>query len=145
MFKNKALLVVILLGAVGGFGLWQYSSRPESQDQQEQTVPESKTYEILYMDAGYSPSPVTIKIGDTVKFVNNSTHTFWPASAIHPTHTVYPGSNITKCNTSEANAMFDACKPLEPGVVWSFTFTEKGKWNYHDHLNPQKYGSIVVE
>ena len=123
----------------------QSDTQEETQTPQGETAPESKTYEVVYTDAGYAPSPITIKVGDTVMFMNNSTQTFWPASAMHPTHTGYPGSNITKCNTSEVATLFDSCMPRDPGASWSFKFMEKGKWNYHDHLNASKYGTIVVE
>ncbi|MBI4114667.1 MAG: hypothetical protein HY445_02390 [Candidatus Niyogibacteria bacterium] len=105
----------------------------------------AETITVIYADNGFSPQAVSINIGDTVRFVNESSRTFWPASAFHPTHTAYPGSDIQKCSTAEASAIFDACKPYAPGETYSFTFNEKGKWNYHDHLNVSKFGSITVE
>ena len=140
MFMNKQIMGVIAFAVVVGVGIYGVQSGYINTKS-----PSVENNEVIYTDAGYDPSPITIKVGDTVKFVNNSSVDFWPASAMHPTHTVYPGSNITKCNTPEANAIFDACKSLAPGVSWSFLFTEKGKWNYHDHLNVSEYGSVVGE
>ena len=69
---------------------------------------------------------------------------FWPASNLHPTHTVYPGSNITKCDTSDRTRLFDACEAMGPDARYSFIFTEVGEWRFHDHINPQATGTIIV-
>ncbi|MBI2143470.1 cupredoxin domain-containing protein [Candidatus Woesearchaeota archaeon] len=89
--------------------------------------------------SGFSPSPLTIKAGDTVTFVNKDSAQHWPASAVHPTHAVYPEAG--GCIGSK----FDACKGLAAGETFEFTFNEKGTWKYHDHLNPSLWGTIVVE
>ena len=99
---------------------------------------------ISFTDAGYAPQAVTIKKGALVTFQNQSSLETWPASAMHPTHTVYPGSDIQKCGTGEATGIFDACRGLKNGETWSFQFNQVGKWNYHDHLTPTKFGSITV-
>ena len=80
---------------------------------------------------GFEPSTLTIKSGDTVEFKNESGEDKWPASNVHPTHELYPG--------------FDAKKPLLPGDTYSFTFTKSGSWGYHNHLEPEIQGTIVVQ
>lgn len=100
---------------------------------------------ITYTDGGYTPATLTVSVGDTVTFKNASSRQTWPASAKHPTHTVYPGSNIQKCGTQEAESIFDACQGIAEGEEWSFTFNQAGTWKYHDHLNPTRTGTIVVE
>lgn len=82
-------------------------------------------------DDGFEPSTLTINAGDTVKFENESSDDAWPASNVHPTHQLYPG--------------FDAKKPLLPGASYSFTFTKTGSWGYHNHLEPDVQGTIVVK
>jgi Raf kinase inhibitor-like YbhB/YbcL family protein len=89
--------------------------------------------------SGFNPSSLTIKTGDTVVFQNNDTELHWPASAVHPTHTVYPESG--GCIGSK----FDACAGLAQSETFTFTFNQKGTWNYHDHLNPGLTGTVVVE
>lgn len=93
--------------------------------------------------SGFTPSPLTIKAGESVTFVNKDTAEHWPASAVHPTHVVYPEPG--GCIGSK----FDACKGLPEGERFTFTFNEKGSWKYHDHLNccsdPAFFGTIVVE
>ncbi|MBI4151358.1 hypothetical protein HY496_00165, partial [Candidatus Woesearchaeota archaeon] len=63
----------------------------------------------------------------------------------HPTHTVYPHSGIEKCGTADEGMIFDACRALAQGETFSFIFTETGSWKYHDHLNPRKTGTVIVE
>ena len=104
--------------------------------------PQTKTIEIT--SSGFNPSPININAGDKVVFLNKDTTSHWPASAMHPTHTVYPGSDINKCGTSEQNNIFDACKGLKQGESFSFTFSQKGSWNYHDHLSPKLFGKVIV-
>jgi plastocyanin len=109
----------------------------------EVIAPAEHTVEMT--SSGFSPNAITISKGDTVTFVNADGGSYWPASAIHPTHTVYPGSNINKCATDERSKIFDACENIKQGESWSFTFNEVGEWNYHDHNNPSRTGTIVVQ
>ncbi|MFH1211252.1 MAG: plastocyanin/azurin family copper-binding protein [archaeon] len=103
--------------------------------------PSSSSYTVEITSAGYSPSTVTVKAGDTVTWLNMDSTPHWIASASHPTHTVYPEPG--GCIGSK----FDACKGLAQGESWSFTFDQKGSWNYHDHLNAQApfFGKVIVE
>lgn len=86
---------------------------------------------VKFTDNGFEPATLTVSSGDTVKFENDSSDDFWPASNVHPTHLLYPG--------------FDAKKPVLPGDSYSFTFEKKGKWGYHNHLTPDVQGTIVVK
>jgi len=155
-----ALVIVIIL--VGGYFLWQSSaSAPSESDtgtpvSNLMPVPGSDTPEMVVgggddaseepvvvsnTDAGFSPSSVTIKKGQAVRFVNNSSkEDVWPASAVHPTHSVYPEKSDADCLGSS----FDACKGLKPGESWEFTFNSMGEWKFHDHLHPSKFGSVTV-
>jgi len=95
------------------------------------TVDDSpKTVTILYTDSGFSPTPMTINLGDTVKFVNQSALNMWVASGPHPTHTNYPE--------------FDQRTSVANGGSYSFIFTKTGTWGYHNHVNAKHFGSIVV-
>ncbi|MBI2454151.1 MAG: hypothetical protein HYV54_01065 [Parcubacteria group bacterium] len=94
---------------------------------------------ITYTDSGYTPASAKIKMGETVKFMNESSKNMWPASAQHPTHAVYPTTGGCLGST------FDACKSVSPGQSWSFKFDIKGDWKYHDHLTPKYFGGILVD
>lgn len=105
----------------------------------------SKTYDVIYTDSGYAPSELAIKAGDTVTFKNQSSHNMWTASAMHPSHTMYSGTSLQQHCPDTANTSFDECKNDQPGTSWSFTFTKKGTWGYHNHVAANRFGKIIVE
>lgn len=104
----------------------------------------SSTHDIEITSSGFSPRTLTINAGDTVTWTNKDSRRHWPASASHPTHTIYPGSSISKCGTSAESEIFDACRGLSAGESYSFIFSEKGTWQYHDHLSTSRTGTIIV-
>jgi len=95
-------------------------------------------------DLGFVPGDISIAQGETIVFKNTGSLTHWPASNFHPTHSVYPGSDARLCGSLEEPFLFDACRPLEPGEKYSFTFFVAGDWKFHDHLRPRYSGRIVV-
>ena len=110
------------------------------------TSPEALLKSIItYYDSGYSPSAVNVKRGDIVVFTNGSSKMMWTASAMHPSHMGYPGTDITKCGTPSQQGMFDACKGYGKGESWEFKFNEIGTWKYHNHLQPNHTGTIMIE
>lgn len=92
---------------------------------------------------GFFPKSLSVSAGANVLFVNKGNKAVWPASDNHPTHTLYPGSSIRKCTSGEI--IFDACQGIPPGGAWSFRFSEKGSWGYHDHISPGMRGVVLVE
>lgn len=124
--------------------------------QDGQTNTSAKTVEVQITDTGFLPQEVTIKAGDTVKWINKTSAKRWPASAMHPTHTKYPGVNYEEEGSYEGSlgcksegiakqGAFDPCKGLAEGESWSFAFSQKGTWAYHDHLVSGQYGKVIVE
>jgi plastocyanin len=88
---------------------------------------------IHYRAHAFYPPDVKIAAGQTVTWINDGEEAFWPAGDDHPTHIVYDGG------------AFDPQAPVGAGKNWSFTFTEKGTWGFHDHLYPRAVGSVVVK
>ncbi|MBI2544978.1 MAG: cupredoxin domain-containing protein [Candidatus Aenigmarchaeota archaeon] len=97
------------------------------------------SHAVAMTSSGFSPSDITINAGDSVKFTNQDSASHWPASDPHPTHNGYPETG--GCTGSK----FDACKALGQGETFEFTFTYKGQWCYHDHLNPNLKGCVTVQ
>ncbi|MBI2669918.1 MAG: hypothetical protein HYX20_02155 [Candidatus Yanofskybacteria bacterium] len=93
-------------------------------------TPKSQTMIINFANGTATPNIVTIKAGDTVKFVNSNSTLHWPASGVHPTHQICPG--------------FDALHGLNNGESYSFKFNEAKTCPWHDHLNPSIKGQIVI-
>jgi plastocyanin len=81
-------------------------------------------------DRGFEPKVLTIKKGQRVRFVTDTSDSFWPASDSHPTHGKYPD--------------FDPEKIIGADESWVFTFEKAGVWKFHDHLNSQFTGKILV-
>ena len=104
-------------------------------------VVDAGQFAVTYTNDGFAPSALTIPVGSSVSFLNNSNRNFWPASAQHPTHRVYPEQTDDDCSGSS----FDACQSIPSNQSWSFTFNEVGEWGYHDHLSPGKFGVIRVQ
>lgn len=85
---------------------------------------------VTYTDSGFAPDPLTVKIGTTVTFVNESSRGMWVASAVHPTHQLLPG--------------FDQLSSAVKGGTYEYMFVKVGTWKYHNHVNPTDTGSVVV-
>ena len=85
--------------------------------------------QVVMMTHQFSPAQVTIRIGQTVQWLNNDSDRHKIASDPHPLH--------SDCIGLESGE-------LENGKGYSFTFTQPGTWRYHDHLNPRSSGSVVV-
>src|SRR3989344_1780204 len=89
------------------------------------------TVQVNYTDTGFMPPALQIKIGQTVRFLNDSSSGMWVASGPHPTHTGYPG--------------FDEGQIVFRGSIYEFTFDKLGTWSYHNHINETKMGTIIVK
>mgnify|MGYP001590098068 CR=1 FL=1 len=108
----------------------------------EQTAPTPIT--VAYTDQGFSPASVTVHVGTTVTFVNQSSKKMWVASAMHPAHTVYSGTSLSQHCPDTANTAFDECVAVSSGGSYSFTFNKVGDWKYHNHVGSSDFGSVVV-
>ncbi|MSR76155.1 MAG: hypothetical protein EXS68_01010 [Candidatus Ryanbacteria bacterium] len=156
---NKFLIGIVVVALIGVGGFIMLTGKEDAQAptgdevmKKEDTTVIEKKEEVMVKETvvkitktGFVPNQVTIKMGEAVRFQNESGDASWPASAMHPTHTMYPGSDIKKCDTTEEPKIFDACRGLADGESWSFVFTEKGAWKYHDHVVSGKFGGITVE
>ncbi len=87
---------------------------------------------VTYTDQGFSPFIAEVKVGSTVKFVNNSSKALWVTSYQHPTATTqsYPG--------------FDEGKSISKGQSYLFTFNTKGVWGYKNLNNAAHLGAVAV-
>jgi len=108
------------------------SPAPAAQSSQVPAPAQNQQKVVTYNGSVFSPSTLTIKKGDSVTFKNTSTGKMSVASDPHPTHTNYPE--------------FDQYKSPERGKSsYTFVFQKTGNWGYHNHLNPDAVGTIVVQ
>ncbi|OGG64440.1 hypothetical protein A3C94_01890 [Candidatus Kaiserbacteria bacterium RIFCSPHIGHO2_02_FULL_55_17] len=147
--KTIGIIVVVVIAFLGGWLL--FSGTPanpvENQVSNGASAPTNNTsiagMTIAYTASGFSPANVTIPLGTTITFVNQTSDRMWAASAMHPTHEVYDGTALEQhCAAGYAGeAPFDQCAATES---YNFTFTKAGDWKYHNHANTAHFGSIVV-
>ena len=107
-------------------------------------APAERRVTVLIDETGFEPKSLEIGQGDTVVFENVGKEPHWPASNIHPTHRMYPGSGSEYCGADDSVTNLDACQPLMPGDVFTFTFQFPGTWRFHDHLSPEFSGKVNV-
>lgn len=156
---NKTITtIIIIIILLGGYFLLKDTSEPipsVSESTNQEPITEPSTLEqpseqlptteenvITYTNTGYSPNTITIKVGETVIFKNQSTNNMWTASGAHPTHFLYSGTSLEEHCPDVSSTAFDQCGS---GNEYSFTFMKSGTWKYHNHLNPSDTGTIVVE
>lgn len=86
---------------------------------------------VTILSSGFSPKEIKIKVGETVTWMNSDSEDHQVNSGPHPVHTVYPPLNTVSL--------------LKPDQQKSLSFPDKGTYQYHDHLNPSQFGSVIVE
>lgn len=106
------------------------------------TVPSTYAALISFTDTGFEPREVTIKKGQKVRFINNSTkYGMWVAAQFHPTHTNYLGRTPSQnCLGSD----FDQCESAKQGEYWDFKFDYVGSWDFHNHVRAIEDGTVNV-
>ncbi len=143
---NKIIAVGVIVLILVSVGYFILKEKPSASDNQkaESNITENSSVNsgdqnnagqkeniVVYTDAGFSPNKIEVAAGSVVVFKNESSSLMWVASAPHPTHTNYPE--------------FDAKKGYEKDANYVFTFSKTGEFKYHDHLNPSRFGAVVVK
>jgi plastocyanin len=152
----KKLIVAAAIILLVGVGVWFLLSRespdnsttipenpnppaqPQSTEAQNQTQSptppatelSTESAKITYVTSGFQTSTLTIKAGQSVEIVNQSSQALYFASDPHPAHTQNPELNIGTIN---------------PGETKQFMPSAKGTWGYHNHLSANHTGKLIVE
>jgi plastocyanin len=138
---RKVIITTVVVVVVGLGGWWLIASMSandmndssnDTTNGQNQAVDEDVEVAatITYTNEGFTPATITVKVGDTIKIVNNAENVMYFASDEHPTH----------LNNSELNI-----GDIEPGSSATVTVASQGTWGYHDHYNASAGGEIIVE
>lgn len=98
---------------------------------------------VTYDGNSFSPSTVTIAAGGTVTFTDTSASGMWVASDVHPAHAQYDGTSRSQhCASGYAGPKpFDQCAA---GTSYRFVFGRAGAFGYHNHLNADATGVVIV-
>lgn len=134
--NNKILLAIIALAVIGIAGFFLFSrnvsQKPESTMQVSPKKAEKQMAEntVEVTSSSFTPQSITVKAGTKVTWVNKSGDVANVSSDYHPTHLLYPPLNLG--NFDNGSSVF-------------LVFDKKGKYTYHNHLNPSATGVVVVE
>lgn len=148
MYNRLLIGIVVLAVVLGGVilvtsqrksGVSQQPPAPQTtpQTQTQGETPQAPTGNQLTQEAivtvtpdGFSPATITVKTGTRVTWVNKGTGVVTVHSAVHPTHLVFPPLNLGE---------------FGDGSSVQLVFDKPGTYKYHNHLNPQMTGTVVVE
>ena len=83
---------------------------------------------ITYTDAGFSPSAITIKSGESITFRNESNAAMW-----------------VKSDVEAGSGGFDAGVSVNKGGMYTFKFTNSGTWSFYNSVTPANKGSVTVQ
>lgn len=101
----------------------------------------SGTVTVTLTAGGFVPSSVTVKKGERVMWVNQTSAGMWVASGVHPAHTVYSGTSLSEHCPDTAGIAFDECGAVN---AYTFVFQKIGMWRYHNHMDAGETGTVVV-
>lgn len=144
-FKILILIVAVLVISAVVASVYQ-KTRPKTEPQPtgetQKIFPEPKPVvlpspgtvleesRVFVTEQGFDKPEVKIKVGGKVTFTNSGQSDHQIASTPHPAHTAYPALNL------------GVIKPFESKAL---VFAKAGTYGYHDHLNPQAQGTVIVE
>ena len=151
------IIIVVLLVAVGAYAFSTNRAVAPAGTQDEiatTSVPVVQEEEdggpaftvITLTDSGFSPATVTVRAGETVRFVNQSSRGMWVGSDDHPTHTEYDGTTTREhcADGAATNGTFDQCASVAAGDSWDYTFERAGTFGYHNHVGASDTGTVIV-
>jgi plastocyanin len=115
-------LVLVLLVAACGSGSTN-TTAPGGGTTAVTTPGSGATVHVTMTNRSYDPATLTIKVGDTVTWVNQDA----------------PQHDVVADNGEFKSQLFDK------GQSFSFTFTTAGTYPYHCTIHPGMVGTIIVQ
>ena len=136
--KKQALLLVVVLAIVVIGAIFFFSGKSDSpgndsgnddnglgnQDDNNQGTPTGSTYNVLIQGFAFNPETITIKVGDTIKWMNTE-------MAKH---------TITSDLGGELNS-----PELSKSQTYSHTFAKAGEYTYHCSFHTSMTAKIIVQ
>jgi len=124
-------IVVALVVAIGALLLT--SNNPQSGVQKIQPPPLPSIppiNEIIVTENGFEPTTITVKTNDLVIWKNESGNEATVNSDPHPEHNEFMDLNLGK---------------FPDGFSMQTQFKTPGTYKYHNHLNPEQMGTVIVK
>jgi plastocyanin len=127
--KKYAILLIVLISGVLICGCISVPSSSKETAQITTKVPIGPMVTVIIKARAFDPSTITIKKGTTVTWINED-------SMLH--HVVH----LPEVTNAE---LFDS-GPLSSGQSFSYTFMEKGRYNYGDpQIGGGRSSLVIVE
>lgn len=136
IFGVVALVVIIVAGyLILTTGVGQQNktvSSPTNQNANQQPVVKSNTQlaTVTLTNSGFNPVTLTVKPGTRVIWLNKSGTSGSVNSDNHPTNLLFPFLNLGQFND---------------GSSVSVVFKKAGKYTYHNEVNPDQKGTVIVK
>lgn len=130
---KKIIIALIILVLGSGVAYYYYFMRPmpvSPSDTAKISDLTKNPLTVVYTNDGYTPKQITVKKGETVKFINMSDRMVWTASDEHPSHNIYPE--------------FDQKSVGGKNSEYTFKFEKVGTWGFHNHAYFQHTGTVIV-
>ena len=123
------LLLLLLAGSVSVLGdSKDLSSKIPTPTPEE--IRQPRFYTVSYKSGVFSPTNLRIHAGDTVRFKNESFFGIRVVSDLDSAHKQIP--------------LFDSVGGIPQGSYFSYTFSEKGIFGYHNDNRPDEQATIIV-
>jgi len=103
------------------------TSEPEPEPENPVSIVVNAT---ILGDQAYSPSPLTVRVGETVTWTNDD----------FAQHTVTSGTGISDPNTGDEFESY----MLSQGGTFEHTFNEAGEFEYYCQIHPSMKGEVIV-
>lgn len=120
--RTRAVRLVVLAALLLTFGLLAGCGGATTSGSSA-TSAAGNAAQVIMTNRNYDPQQVTIKVGDTVTWVNQDA----------------PKHDVVADNGEFKSDLFDK------GGTFSFTFTKAGTYPYHCSIHPGMVGTVVVQ
>ncbi len=128
---SAVLLVIALTSAIFLMQREQSASQPTEVGTGNAAVGASGASTIItYTDAGFIPADVTVAVGTTLTWSNESTYPLWVAD--------------TDTASCPEDPDFNQCAEVGTGGSYSYTVTETGNFTYENRERAADKGTITV-
>ena len=125
------IILLVIIVAIGGFLLLsnKANNKPAVKPATQTTKSNIQTENVAVTSSGFEPKTITIKKGTRIIWTNKSGNTVTVNSDNHPTNLLWPFLNLGTFNN---------------GSSVSVVFENTGKYTYHNYLNPDQKGIVIV-
>jgi plastocyanin len=128
---KKLLSALAIIIVVFGLLLVFMQHSKENKKTRQPAKSEVATAVVRITEDGFQPSNLKVKAGTLVVWTNDDTEPHRIASNPYPTHKDLPS--------------LDSKSSIDTNGKYRYTFNQKGTFGYHDELNPDVNGTVIIE